>query len=129
MKSKKDAAHEKLYQLAHTAGLAAAERTKPTPMVVQEHANVFDDNSPVVQSYHVPQGPCGFAWIIVRPGTCSFARWLRKTGRGEKAYHGGMQVWVSGFDQSIQLKEAYAEAFARVLQDNSVNAYAQSRLD
>ena len=129
--NKKNAAHEKLYRLAHTAGLAAAERCNPAPMVVQEHANMADDNSPVVQSYHVPDGVCGFAWIIVRPGTCSFARWLVKSGHGKKAYHGGIQIWVSGFGQSMQRKEAYAEAFARVLNDNvpSMTAYPQSRMD
>lgn len=146
--------HETLYRLAHAAGMAAAERMTPTPMVVQEHASVGDDDSPVTRQWYVPSGVCGFAWVIVRPGTCSFARWvathdpdgnrirkqdqqsdkhhLRYTGNrpiGQRGYRGGIQIWVSYFGQSMERKQAYARAFAHALQINGISAYADSRMD
>ena len=121
--------HETLYALAHAAGLAAAERMTPTPMVVQERANMLDDASPVTRSWYVADGVRGFAWIIVRPGTCSFARWLVKQNKGERTYHGGIQVWVSEFGQSMDRKMAYASAFAKALRINGVKAYSGSRMD
>ncbi len=121
--------HETLYALAHAAGMAAAERMNPTPIVVAEHASPLDDSSPIKRAYYIPGGVCGFAWIVVKPGTCSLARWLAKTGKAKRGYYGGMQIWVSDFGQSMEKKEAYATAFANALSINGVKAYADSRMD
>lgn len=114
------------------------------PMVVSQHANPLDDNSPVTQRYFVADGPCGFAWVILKPGNSSFAKWAvaqRKSGKsGGKAnkavllpdgptYGGGVRFWVSGFNQSMQKKETYAAAFAGVLHASGLNAYSDSRMD
>ncbi len=99
-------------------------------MHVVQRANPFDDSSPVVHRYApVMDGVCGFAWVTIRPGTSSFARWVSKTGRGRKGYYGGIQIWVSGFGQSMTRKEAYADAFAAVLREAGVSASAGSRMD
>lgn len=74
--------------------------------------------------------PCGFAWIKVRPANSPFANWLKKNGhvRGV-AYHGGVDIWVHEFGQSMQRKEAFAHAFAEVIYNAGIKAYAQSRID
>lgn len=118
-----------LYNKAHTAGMAAGTSFKPAPMVVQTHADPLTPNSPVVASEVVSEGVCGFAWITVRPGNCSFANWLKKNHLARPAYRGGVDIWVYQFNQSMQRKEAYADAFAKVLVEAGINAYAGSRMD
>lgn len=46
-------------------------------------------------------------------------------------YHGGTYIWVGGFGQSMQKKEAYARAFAAVVSEHvaGCSAYASSRMD
>lgn len=123
-----------LFNKAIAAGNAALKATTPNPMVVTEHENMFDDNSPVKNSWFVADGPCGFAWVNVK---CKgeglrFINALKKHGldRWRKDdYYGGYTYWVREGNQSIQLKEAYAEAFASVLREGGINCYASSRLD
>ena len=127
----RDEKWRKLHDEAHKAGMAAAEACKPTPMVVQSHANQLDDSSPVTQTWVVPDGVCGFAWVTIRPANCSFALWLKKI-EGErvyKGYRGGLQRFAPLATQSMQIKEAYCRAYADVLQAAGIKAYAQSRLD
>lgn len=127
---KRYAAYEALWNEAESAGRAAADACVPTPMVVQQRANMADDSSPVVKSWHVPSGACGFAWVTIRPATSSFARWLKKQGLGRRAYYGGIEVsaeMVGG--QSIEIKTAWARAVADVLTKAGIKAHAGSRLD
>jgi hypothetical protein len=119
-----------LYDKAHAAGQAAAEAHNPTPMVVFERVSPFDDTSAVKKVYApVMGGVCGFAWISIHPGNSSFARWLAKNTHARKGYYGGMQLWVRGYGQSMEKKEVYADAFARVLREAGVDAYSGSRMD
>lgn len=120
-----------LYKLADIAGKAAADKCCPTPMIVVQRANPFDDNSPIIKQYEpVMGGCCGFAWVNVKPGNSRFANWLKKTGRGRAdSYYGGVTIWISDYGQSMNLKESYAYAFAKVLSDNGIKAYANSRMD
>lgn len=121
---------QELYDKAHAAGCAAAEANVPVPMIVQERASPLNDNSPVTRSWHVSEGVCGFAWITVKPGTSSFARWLVKNDLARSAYEGGVSIWVSSYGQSMERKEAYAHAFAKVLRENGISrAWAGSRMD
>jgi hypothetical protein len=110
----KYAAYEALFAKAHAAGMAAGEACQPTPMMVSE-ANYLT-GKPEGQSWYVPEGACGFAWVKVRPGNKGFGHWLNKTGKARASYQGGVQVRVGQFGQSIARKEAYASAFAEVLQ-------------
>ncbi len=80
---------------------------------------------------------CGFAWVNFKPATLSFTRWLKKRGHADKAYEGGLNLWVSKFGQSHDKKLAYARAYADVIQTELVlsgavpglTVYAGSRLD
>ena len=82
------------------------------------------------KEYYEPEGMCGFAWVKIRPGNSSFAKWLVKNKLARSAYGGGVDIWISGFNQSVERKEACARAMAEVLRNElGVNAYADSRLD
>lgn len=123
----------KLVQLfadAHSAGVTAAQARTPTPMIVVEHTNPLNDNSPIKRVYEpVMDGVCGFAWIVIRPGNCTAARYAKEYFGAHKGYGGGVHIWVSYFNQSYEKKMAYASAFAKVLYNAGINAYADGRLD
>ena len=127
---------------AHDAGLVAANNCQPIPMIVQEHASPLDDHSEVKKEWFVSEGVCGFSWITIRPATQPFARWMKRERNSlnvkyngvinfpdRLAYGGGLQIWVSGFNQSMQRKEKYADAFAAVLQADGIRASSGSRMD
>ena len=120
---------EKLLADAIAAGKAAAEAKVPVPMVVEQHANQLNDNSPVQQRWVVEGGVCGFAWVNIKPGTCSFARFLAKRKLASKGYYGGMEYHVGGYGQSMERKEAFARGFAGVLCAAGIKAYVESRMD
>lgn len=128
----------KIMKDAIDAGEKALKACEPTPMVVEQHASVMDDNSPVEKSWVVDGGVCGFSWIRFKANTTpnrKFLNGLKSAGMvGEhgtwgKAYQGGYQYWVSVGGQSMQRKEAFAHAFANVLKDNGITAYVGSRMD
>lgn len=119
-----------LFVKACGAGLAAGDRCTPVPMIVSEHVNPLNDNSPVKKSWHVPSGVCGFAWVSIRPGNSPFANWLKSLNLAKKdSYEGGVKIWIHNYGQSLERKEAYAHAFAEVLRDGGIKAYSGSRMD
>ena len=114
------AVYRALVAKAHEAGLDAGFASRPTPMVVTDQVRN--------QSWLVDEGACGFAWINFK-GNTAFGRWAKKAGVARPAYGGGLQVWVREFGQSVDRKSAYAGAYAQVLKDAGIDAYAGSRLD
>lgn len=122
---------EVLFKKAREAGYAAGEAAKPVPMVVGTPTDMFAANSPLDRTkpvYYVSEGVCGFAWVTT-PGNTPFARWAKSKGIFSKAYGGGLQYWVSYGGQSMERKEAFANAFAAVLREAGITAYASSRMD
>jgi hypothetical protein len=122
---------KEIYLKARNAGMEAAQNCMPTPMVVGTPTtplgNDIDTNK---QMYFVSEGVCGFAWIQVKPGTSAFAKWLKKNNLARPdSYYGGVSIWVGEFNQSMQRKEAYANAFANVLNECGIRAYSMSRMD
>jgi hypothetical protein len=98
-------------------------------MQVIQRANPWDDNSPIVKAYEpVMDGVCGFAWLTFSDGRKSFPRWAQKVGLARKGYY-GVSIWVSDYGQSMERKEAFAQAAAEVLREAGVRCYAQSRMD
>jgi hypothetical protein len=129
-REQRDGAFADLFCKADEAGRAAAEACLPVPMTVVQRANPFDDNSPIVKSYGpIADGVCGFAWVTIHPGNCPAANFAKKRLGASRGYHGGMEIWVSGYRQSMQLKEAYAQGFTDVLRAAGVTAYVGSRMD
>lgn len=123
-KREREAGFLKLYHQANVTGLAAGRESVPTPMVV-----VGGVPGGAQQRWVVDEGPCGFAWVVVRPGNSSFARWLVKEDLASKHYYGGVSIWTKEFGQSMTRKDAYARAFAEVLQGAGIDAHADSRMD
>jgi hypothetical protein len=112
-----------LAEMAHRAGMEAGNNAIPTPMVV-----VNSDTNQIVDV--VDDGLCGFAWINIKPARGAFVNYLKSRNWGKlDSYYGGYTIWVHNFGQSVTRKEAYAKAFAEVLQNHGLTAYAGSRLD
>lgn len=124
-----DAQCRELHARAHQAGLDAGNAAIPAPMVVEEHLHPMDDTSPVIYRETVNEGICGFAWIIVRPGNGAYAKWMRRVLSTRRGFEGGEQLTVFGFGQSLTRKDAYADAYSKVLRDAGVRAYGMSRAD
>lgn len=114
--------YAKVLKMADEAGMKAA--------------NECNEQMLQIQGYE-PFPVCGFAWVNFKPATSHFTRWLKKRGHADKAYGGGLNLWVSKFGQSHDKKLAYARAYADVIQRELVlkgvvpglTVYAGSRLD
>ena len=120
----------RIFKQAHDAGMAAGTAHTPTPMIVGTPTPPFgNDIDYSKRTYHVPSGLCGFAWVVIRPGNSSLARQAKKLGIGGSAYGGGVSIWIHEHGQSYECKQKHAHAYARVLSEHGVDAYAQSRLD
>ena len=123
--------YKKIMAEAHEAGMAAGEAKVPVPMVVAEHENMLDDNSPVKKAWYVPSGLCGFAYVVTNEhGNGKFVKYLKSVGEGRKHYYGGYYAkYVREFGQSYEQKVAYAHAHADVLKSYGIKAYVDDRLD
>lgn len=122
---------ESVWNEAHKAGMIAGQGVTPVPMIVGSPSTPLgNDIDPTKKTYFVPDGCCGFAWVVVYPGNHSFANWAKKTHDARAEYGGGCCVkWVHEFNQSMTRKEQYAQAFAEVLRKHDIKAYAKSRMD
>lgn len=121
---------ERIYNLAHKAGIAAVEAVTPKPMIVTERRYLPSGESYIYEYPPIESGVCGFAWIDVRPRNGEMARWLKKHDLARNSdYDKSMKIWVIGYGQSYDRKTAYAGAFAAVLQEHGIRAYSGQRLD
>ena len=120
---------QSIYQQAHYQGNVAVEMANVTPMIVQQRENPLDDGSKLVRQYFVSDGVCGFASVNVKPANSKFAKFLVANGLGRKSFSGGVSMSIRDFNQSLQKKEAYAYAFASVLNEHGIKAYVESRMD
>lgn len=122
---------------ANAAGEAAVEKLQVVPMIVGQETGFMsgkiDYNKP---TYYVEDGVCGFSWVDVYPqhkGTTKLGKEERKVLESvgfQKSYESKRYYkWVSAYNQSMQKKEAYAQAYAMVLRENGVKAYHGSKLD
>jgi len=76
--------------------------------------------------------PCGFSWVTVYGVKMNTRLGKQFAGLGfKKEYGGGIQLWnPSGSPvQSVDIKEAGAQAYANVLRRYDIKAFANSRLD
>ncbi len=120
----------RIYKEAYAAGLQAGKEAIPTPMIVgQPSTPLGNDVDFTKKTYFVSEGACGFAWVNISPARGAFVTYLKSIKAGSKGYYGGFEIWVREFGQSITRKEAFAGAFAKVLNSYGINASAGSRLD
>lgn len=129
MATKNDKEFALLTATAHQKGMEALYECKPVPMNVVRVDPLTGKPIAGTQVYHVADGVCGFAWVHLSKGNTSFARWAKKNNIARTSYYGGMDIWVSEGSQSMQKKEAYANAYAKVLQDAGIECYPDSRMD
>lgn len=120
---------ESLYIQAHDAGNNAVTQTTVTPMIVSQQTDPLNDNSETINQWVVNDGVCGFASIIIKPANSKFAKFLVSSQLARKHYAGGVSMSIRDFNQSLTKKEAYAYAFSKVLNDNGITAYVDSRMD
>ena len=80
---------------------------------------------------HGEPGYCGFAWVVVREKASTKLGRALKTVGFRKEYGGGLSIWNPGgsFTQSMDIKEAGAQAYAEVLRQHGIDAYMSSRAD
>jgi hypothetical protein len=113
---------------AHAAGMAALNACVPTPMIVGQAAGLFGNKIVPGTEEYVEGGVCGFAWIKFK-GNTAFGRWAKKTGLARDDYPSGLYISAREGGQSMQRKEAYADAYAKHLKDNGIDAWMSSRMD
>ena len=103
---------------AQKAGQIALQTAIPKAMLV--------DNR-----YLVEGGVCGFAWVNIYGirSNSKLGKTLDTLGFRKNSYEKAHQFWVFDGGQSMQRKEAYAFAMAKVLRDAGLRAYADSRMD
>ena len=106
-----------LYGYASSAGERAVEKYLTTPMYIH------GCEEPVLE------GPVGIAWIIIRDARRRFPRWLKKQGIGRLGYNGGWIVRPTIKGQSYEKEKAYANTFAKILQQNGIECTVESRMD
>ena len=121
---------EKLLERAHLMGMDAGRDASVTPMVVGSPSTPFgSDIDYSKKTYFVEGGACGFAGVVIKPARGKFVSYLKSLGMGHKHYYGGYYVPVREFGQSMSRKEAYADAFAKVLTEEGMRCYVDSRMD
>ena len=119
-----------LFDRAHHAGLRAGHESTPTPMIVGSPSTPFGSDIDYSKPTHfVESGVCGFAGVVIKPARGKFVSYLKSLGMGYKHYYGGYYVPVREFGQSLERKEAYARAYAKVLSEEGMSCYVDSRMD
>lgn len=105
------AGYRALFSAAHRAGMQAAETVHPAPMRI---------TGPTGRVHTVPDGPCGYAWVHIQPGTCALAQAARTHLHARRNRRlGGVEIPVHLGTQSYTRKLAYAEAFAAHLREET----------
>jgi hypothetical protein len=81
--------------------------------------------------YLVEGGVCGFAWVNVYGirSNSKLGKVLAALGFRKSSYEKAHQFWVFDGGQSMERKEAYAFAMAKVLREAGLRAYADCRMD
>lgn len=130
LKMDRDQQFQKIWDAAVAAGIKAGKDAIPAPMIVTEHESALDDSSPARNQWYVAEGACGFAWVQIKPGTSTFAKWLKKMDYAHRdSYYGGVSIWIADHGQSMARKEAHASAMARVFKEAGFNSHSMSRMD
>ena len=124
--------YEEIWAKATEDAGKAYRQSKPRPMAWQ--SSEIDKGFDWSQPYDIePEGVCGFAWIWIPKARGKFVNWLKAEGKGSKNYRVGYDIWyselVSSNSQSMERREAAMEAAVKVLRENGIDCYAESRMD
>lgn len=123
--------YQALLTTAYRAGTVAGQNAVPKPMTIIEADPITGKPKLGARADKIMEGACGFAWVNIKPGNSSFARWLVKNNYASKSYYGGVDIWISDHNQSYERKLAHAREMARLIGDTlpKVKACASGRLD
>jgi hypothetical protein len=124
--------YESIHNECHQTGLLVGVRVNTRPMLVGEAKSLLSNEIDYTKkTYLMDDGPCGYAWVTIRPGNSKLANAYKKLGLAKSAWNGGVEYWVSEFGQSVDRKAAYAEAYAAKLRQltGHETIYSGSRLD
>lgn len=113
-----------LYLKAHDAGINAANNAVCQPMAVS-----YTDRNGNKLTEIVEDGPCGFGMVRIKPARGAFINYLKGADIGFKSSSGGWYMGSPLMTQSFARNAAYARAFAKVLMDAGLNAFAECRYD
>lgn len=106
-KEKRETLWREVFKLAHNTG---------------EQAHLMSDADKRHKTAKKALIPSSWAVIRIPDGRAGVARWAKNYAGFEKGKK-GVERWV--LDRGIE----YASAYAQVLKDNGITAYAQSRMD
>lgn len=98
-----------LWRWASEAGVKAFNEVVPTPMYLVGYPPI-------------PEGEMGSAAIRVRDARRGLARWLARSGIGDKDSYGGILVFDENPGTSVERAVAWARAVALVLKLNGIDA-------
>ena len=104
---------------AHERGHNAA--LKANPLMVQAVNNQTGE-------VYEPFAICGFASVIVKGLRGKMLTDFKSRGF-EKHYRGGLSLWIRDYNQSYDMKTAYATEYARTLTERGITSWCDSRLD
>lgn len=106
---------------ACVAALDAFDNCRPTPMVVGQSTLFSNEIIPGTEEV-VPDGPCGFAWIKIKPARGPFIKFLKENNIGGRdEYEGGYRISFHDIcptrsgSQSMMKKEAGTRAFVQTI--------------
>lgn len=134
--AKKD--YKKIIAEIHKECFEYGNQHQPTPMLVAQHESPLNDSSPIKQTWAVPDGVCGFAWVSFK-GTEPFAKWCKENTEWLRSiglyfgnsYPTGKHLSVMHYNQSYEKKMKYAGHLAHLLVEKSIvkSSYPEGRLD
>ena len=110
------------------------EKSMTLDMLLAIHTEALESARQSAQDYIEKHGEpyyCGFAWVkIEAKGSTKMGKALKTMGF-DLAWNGGLDLWnPSGHGtQSMDVKEAGAYAYAKVMQEHGIACYAHSRAD
>jgi hypothetical protein len=112
-----------------TATITTVEQVKE---IVAEATQAAYDAAVKYQTLHGDQAACGFAWVNIHgiKGNTKLGKLLKAAGVDQN-YTRAFSIWnPSGLGtQCVNVKDAGAEAAAKVFNSYGFTAYAGSRLD
>ena len=116
VKEKKDRSIDSILREANLAGRANAEKANPQMIVVRGYES---DPFPI----------CGFANVRVMGVRGKKLAKLKEFGFEKVRNGSGVSLYVSGYNQSYDLKKAYAKGFADVLIEHGFDAFMMAWYD
>ena len=113
---------------ATAAGYAAGTSVEVQPMRVYQSDLTGRQLGPIET---VADGPCGFAWVQIKPANKRFSKWLKEAGYADSSYEGGLTYWISAHGQSYTRKYAHAQAMVKVFEKHfpEIRFYSGCRMD